>query len=272
MSAKHAAAADGFDRATQVHDDVLGPPQAVISDKLTGFGGAHGGYVAALALRAASALVDEDRPVRSLSLRLLAPVRAGTVELHRRLERSGGTMTTVSVRIEQRGESVALADLSFGRSVQGLTHHAVTMPDVPPPEDCQPLFDKPVPDATAGLMVEHRPAGGPLPLTGGDRAELRVWMRLIENRPLDDALLCFLADSAPPGLYGALTDFVAMPSSDITMHFQPRAERLDQPWVFGIVTNRTASEGYAVEDGELWTPAGELLVHFRQQRRILLEG
>ncbi len=134
------------------------------------------------------------------------------------------------------------------------------MPNVPPPEDCKPLFDKPVPNARAGLLVEHRPAAGSLPVSGGDRAEIVVWMRLVEDRALDALLLCFLADSAPPGLYGALRKFVAMPSIVITLHLAHPTKTLDSPRVLGVVRNRVASDGYAIEDGELWTPSGQLVM------------
>jgi hypothetical protein len=96
------------------------------------------------------------------------------------------------------------------------------MPTVPTPDELEPLVAKPVPDARAGLLVEHRPAAGPLPLSGADRAEILVWMRLLEDRPLDDLLLTFLADSAPPALYATLREAVPMPTADLTLHLAPR--------------------------------------------------
>jgi acyl-CoA thioesterase len=126
-----------------------------------------------------------------------------------------------------------------------------------------------VPDARAGLLVEHRPAAGPLPLSGADRAELLVWMRLVEDRPLDELLLTFLADSAPPALYAVLRDAVPMPTADLTVHLAPPRDRPPGPWALGVVRGLIAADGYAVEDGELWAPDGELLATSRQLRRVL---
>jgi acyl-CoA thioesterase len=143
------------------------------------------------------------------------------------------------------------------------------MPDVPAPEDCRPIGEKPVADASAGFLVEHRPAAPPLPLTGGDRAELLVWMRLIEDRPLDALCACMLADGAPPGLYGLLDRFVAMPSTEIAVHFAELGAMTQSPWLLGAVRTTHAADGYAIEDGELWTPSGRLVIQSRQLRRIL---
>jgi hypothetical protein len=81
----------------------------------------------------------------------------------------------------------------------------MAMPDVPPPQDCRPIFDKPVPRSP--------------------------------RRP---------ARRAPPGR-------------------PPAAQRRRAP-------RRGAADGYAIEDVELWAPAGQLVLQARQQRRILDGG
>ena len=93
-----------FDTRTAVIDDVSGPWRAPVDEGLSGFGAMHGGYLAALALRAMTKTVaDPSREPRSLALHLLGRVEPGSV-------------------------------------------------------------DKPVAEARAGLLVENRPAGPPLPL------------------------------------------------------------------------------------------------------------
>jgi acyl-CoA thioesterase len=178
-------------------------------------------------------------------------------------------MAAAAARLEQGGRTVATALASFGRPAPALTHDGLQMPSVPGPGGLEPLFAKPVPDARAGLLVEHRPAAGPPPLSGSDRAELLVWMRLVEDRPLDDLLLTFLADSAPPALYAILREAIPMPTADLTLHLAPAARRARGRWALGVVRSRVAGDGYAVEDGELWTPDGELLATSRQLRRVL---
>ena len=237
-----------------------------IDPAVSGFFGAHGGYVAMLALEAVAERVEPDRPPRSLTTHLLAPVRAATVDIAPRIERSGSSMTTATARITQDDDTVALATAAFGRRQHAIAHDDSAMPAVPPPEQCEPLLERPV-DAGVNLFVEHRPAAPPLPLTGGDKAELTVWMRRGDDTRVDAASAVFLADSAAPALYGALTEYVAMPSTEIAVHFaDPRS---DDPWVLARVRNRVARDGYAIEDGELWARDGRLLLHSRQLRRVL---
>jgi acyl-CoA thioesterase len=241
---------------------------ATIAPHVTGFGGAaHGGYVMTLALRAmADAVGRPDRAPRSLTIHLLAPIASGDVELDPRLEREGGTMSAASLRIVQGGATVATALASFGDARPAIDRIEGAMPSVLPPERLEPLLDLPVPESE--MQVEHRPAAGTLPLSGSDRADLVSWMRLVANRPVDVYDATHLADSLAPALYGALTEYVPMPSTDITLHYaaQPWSE---SPWVLAAVHNRFAGDGYAVEDGELWSPDGRLLLRSRQLRRVL---
>ena len=263
-----------------------------------------------LALQAMREAVDPDRSPRSLALHLLTPAAPGRVELPFRVERAGRSMTTVSARVEQGGATVALAVGAFGRARPSLAQQDTAMPAVPPPEQCAPLVERPA-DVGVNLFVEHRPAAGPLPLTGplspdggqtppasaggqtppasaggqtppasaGGQtppasaggltpAELVAWMRHGEDRSVDVISATFLADALAPALYGALRKYVPMPSTDITIHYADPVS--DGPWVLARVRNRVASDGYAIEDGELWSPDGRLLLHSRQLRRVLV--
>jgi acyl-CoA thioesterase len=242
-----------------------------VPDGVAGFGGALGGYVAALALGAMAELAG-DRPARTLTVQLLAPVRPGAVDVDPAIERTGRSLTSASARLTQDAAPVAVALASFGEPRPGLERDDRLMPAVPPPEECAPLIEKPVAQASAGLLVEHRPAGGALPLSGAAEAEIRVWMRLLDDRPLDAPALAFLADSGPPALYATLTRPVPMPSAEIALHLAPEQLRAHDRWVLAVVRNRSAASGYAVEDAELWSVDGRLLVHARQLRRVLTQS
>ena len=240
-----------------------------LDPRLTGFGGAaHGGYVMALALRAmADAVGDPQRVPRSLTMHLLAPIAGGHVDIAPRVERAGGSMTSASARLSQEDAAVAMALAAFGRDRPALGQQDAEMPAVPAPEELAPLLDLPVPESE--MQVEHRPAAGTLPLGGGDRAELVAWMRMAGEQPVDAYAATHLADALAPALYGALTEYVAMPSTEIALHFAG-AVRTGSPWVLGVVRNRFARDGYAVEDGELWSRDGALLLRSRQMRRVIV--
>lgn len=268
-AARVSYASTAFDNHTAVEDHRIGAWRATVAAELTGFGGTHGGYLAAIVLRAMARLVrDPERTARSLGLDLLAPVKPGVLELWPRLDRTGSSTSGVTLRLEQDGETVGTARALFGSPRPSLEYMGVEMPDVPPPEACAPIAEKPAPDALAGLL-EHRPAAPPLPFSGGERAEFLVWMRTVEQRPLDALALAMLADAAPPALFGHLTRFVPIPSLEIALHFADLDAATDNPWVLGVFRTRHAAGGYAVEDGELWTPTGQLALQARQLRRIL---
>jgi acyl-CoA thioesterase len=143
------------------------------------------------------------------------------------------------------------------------------MPDVPPPERCAPLVAEPVPGSD-GLLIEHRPAAAPLPLAGSADARIVVWMRLTEERPVDALAALMLADGAVPALFGALDAFVPIPTVDLSVQFADVEAASGSPWVLGVFRHVHAGDGYTVEDGELWTPDGRLVLSARQLRRVLM--
>jgi acyl-CoA thioesterase len=241
---------------------------ATIDPHLTGFGGAaHGGYVTSLALRAmAEAVADPARAPRSLTMHLLAPIGPGDVELEPRVERHGRSMSSAFVRLVQGDTTVGIALASFGEARASVTQQDTRMPAVAPPEELAPLLDLPVPESE--MQVEHRPAAGTVPLAGADDAVLIAWMRTAAHRPPDVYDATYLADALAPALFATLTQYVPMPSTEIALHFATSPPAADE-WVLGVVRNRFAGEGYALEDGELWTREGELLLRSRQLRRIL---
>lgn len=256
-----------FDRHTVV-DPATGAAQ--VTPELGGFLGASGGYVAALALRALHAAVgDPGQPARSVTVQLLRPAQPGAVTVPGTVERRGRSTTVAAARVRQDGETMALAQGTFGAPSPSVARMDLAMPDVPGPDDCAPLVDQPVPEASMSTHIERRPARGPLPLSGADAAEIFVWMRLGEDRPVDPLSAVFLADAAVPGVYATLREAVRMPSVEIAMHFPPAPRGAPQPWLLGVFRNLLTGDGYVIEDGELWTPDGELVVLTRQLRRVL---
>ena len=181
-------------------------------------------------------------------------------------------MAAGSVRMEQNGETVAVALGAFGRPATSLERRDLAMPDVPPPDDCEVVVLTPPGVGSFKHVAEHRAAAPPRPLSGAAEAELSVWMRMTEDRPLDALSACFLGDAAPPALLATLTDFAPIPSAEIALHFAGGGGALaaaSSPWLLGVFRSRDAGEGYATEDGELWTPDGELVALSRQLRRLL---
>jgi acyl-coenzyme A thioesterase PaaI-like protein len=76
--------------------------------------GPHGGYLAAILLRALTAAVDDsERTPRSLTIHYAASPEAGPVEIRTTVERTGRSLSTLSARMEQAGRVTALALAAF---------------------------------------------------------------------------------------------------------------------------------------------------------------
>ena len=242
-----------------------------------GFLGVNGGFAAAVALRAMTgAVAAADRAPRALALHLLAPVRAEPpLTVTPWVDRTGRSTTAASVRLEQEGATVALGHGTFGRPGGGVPgpRRDVELPAVPGPQACRPLEDDPTGRGRISAHVERRPVDGFWPLAGSSHARLLVWMRLGEARPLDALSAAFLADAAVPPLFATLREPAAIPSLDVTVHFAAGARNTaaadDEGWVLGSFTHVHSNDGFVVDDGELWTPDGELVALVRQLRRVL---
>ena len=76
--------------------------------------GPHGGYLAAMLLRALTETVaDAQRAPRSLTIHYARAPEPGPVEIHTAIERAGRSLSTLSARMEQDGKLMALALAAF---------------------------------------------------------------------------------------------------------------------------------------------------------------
>jgi Thioesterase-like superfamily len=101
---------------------------------------------------------------------------------------------------------------------------------------------------------------GAVPGSGG-------WMRTAEPRLLDAPLVAAMTDAWAPAAFIALERFAAAPTLDLTIHIRrplPPAGMGPEDYVLGRFASRLSVAGVWEEDGELWTPAGELIAQSRQ--------
>jgi acyl-coenzyme A thioesterase PaaI-like protein len=227
--------------------------------------GPNGGFLAALAARAAEAAAG--RPLRSLTLHFLAAPGAGALDVSAVVERAGRATSVVSLRFEQDGrpQALALATLS-GLPATGLAWNAGGMPAA------RPLADSPpVPQDAMGVPVfmrnyDMRWALGALP-GDGTAVETGGWLRTAEPRALDAPLVAAMTDAWAPAAFAATGRFVAAPTLDLTIHVRrplPPPGMSAGDHVLARFATRLAVAGVWEEDGELWTPDGELLAQSRQ--------
>jgi acyl-CoA thioesterase len=230
--------------------------------------GPNGGYVAALLLQGLVAAVgDASRSPRSLTLHYTAPPSEGPVEIHATVERRGRSLTTATARMLQQDRLLALALGAFSGPRDATAFLEASPPECLPPERC-PAMEHRIP---MHARYEQRPALGAPPFSGAGSADTGGWIRLVEgDRPLDAPLLAAYADAWPPAIFSRLaaaTLGAGAPTIDLTVHFReiPRDPPLrGDDWVLVRFRSRCAREGFAEEDGEIWSRDGRLLAQSRQ--------
>jgi acyl-CoA thioesterase len=226
--------------------------------------GPHGGFLAALALNAATQTVDEPgRPPCSLTAHFVRAAAEGLLEVSVAVERSGRRLTNCLVRLEQDGRPVALCLIAFAEARPVATSYDGTrFPDVPAPGDLEPL-----PVDAEGVPpfmgnFELRFALGDLPFSGGVDRSCAVWVKTQAPRPPDPLAIAAFADAWAPTPFIATTAPAAAPTVDLTVHFRDHSwygAAGPDDWVLARFRTELLADGVFDERGELWSGSGRLL-------------
>lgn len=245
-------------------------PLVIEADK----GGPNGGYLAALAMKAARHGLAIQPPARSVSVRYLARPAFAPLTLTPELLRGGRSAAFTRVTATQGDAIVFAADVTFGaESPISAEHRPAGAPDVTAPEAIEPLAPLPgVPHFTR--LVDYRWAGGGRPYSGGREAMIRLWMRLNDGAPLDEDRLAFLLDAIFPSFYTVLSGPAPAATVDLRYDFTRAITPSVSPdgWVLFEFRTRDWAGGWAVEDGSAWTRDGALIAVARQIRKAVAKS
>ena len=77
---------------------------------------------------------------------------------------------------------------------------------------------------------------------------------------------------AAPSMFNRIGSVVGVPTVDLTVHLRaelPPAHARDDDWYLVTFRSRVAAEGFAEEDGELWSRDGRLLAQSRQLALVM---
>lgn len=247
-----------------------------------------GGQVLGQALAAAQATVDPSREAHSLHAYFL---RAGDIEApiiyNVERTRDGGTFSSRRVVAIQHGQPILNGSVSFQTPEQGVEHQT-SMPEIPAPEDIEPLSPLP-PDELERLPVKlQRWMGidGPFefrPVWPRDERHpakrppfQHIWFRL--TSPIDDhanlhrVLLAYASDfhligtaTLPHGI-SYLTHNVQMASLDHALWFH-RPFRVDE-WLLYSFDSPTAQGGRGLARGQIFSRDGRLVASSAQEGLI----
>ncbi len=287
LAQEPACAPGKFDRDTAVWRED-GPDRSPAHDREDGAGarlrfgaevapdwragrGPHGGYLAAMVLRAmVESVADTERAPRSLTIHYARAPEPGPVQIATAIEREGRSLSTLSARMEQGGKLIALALAAFSVPWGGPEISDVRMPAVEPPDPSREgvkLIEHGGPEFARHIVLQPRIGG--IPLSGAEQPmEILAWIGLAEPRPLDALSLAFFSDALIPAPYMRLTETVAVPTVDLTVHFHTHDAQRHEPDPRALCLARTSTElvheGFFIEDGTIWAADGTLLAQSRQ--------
>jgi acyl-CoA thioesterase len=225
--------------------------------------GPNGGYLAALAARAAEAAGG--RPLRSLSLHFVAAPAVGPVEVAAVLEREGRRYSAVSVRIEQEGAPMTLGLATLGELPDdGAEWDAAPVPVATPLAETERI---PPDQANVPVFMRNYDMRWAIHDGGEAAGSSGGWIRAAEPRQLDAPLVAAMCDAWMPAAFVALGRVGFAPTLDLTIHIRrplPPTGMAPEDFALCRFTTRLAVAGVWEEEGELWTPAGELIAQSRQ--------
>ncbi len=223
-----------------------------------------GGVLMGAALAAARAeLAAPELCPRSLTAVFCAPVPSGPVELRPRVLRRGGAAAQVQVELQAEGATeLGLSALAvFTRERAGLSQRGRAFPEVPPPEDCPPLFDAGAPGALLPFFdqLELRLALGHRWWREGwapGAPRTARWVRFrhphLRDGGLPAEVLPAVIDLMPPAISEGLgpghrPPFA--PSLDLTVHFLDVART---EWLLLDAQARWVEGGVAQAELQVW--------------------
>jgi acyl-CoA thioesterase len=227
--------------------------------------GPLGGYVMALVLRGiVLAVDDEERQPRSMTIHFLRAPETGPVVVRAEVARAGRSLTTVTARLEQDGEPIALALAAVSAPREGPVIADIPMPEVDPPtarEVPAGGIKRTPPPFTDRVTMEWR--FGERAFTGAEHMEVGGWMGLREERPIDALAIALLADAWFPAPWPRLRDLAPAPTIELTVHFRAPLP-LPDSLLLGRFRSNLVRDGFFDESGDLWTPDGTLVAQCRQ--------
>lgn len=228
--------------------------------------GPSGGYLAAIALRAAGEISELPRPVSFFCHFLKAP-EYGEIEVRAEFERRGRRSESIGVTMLQDGSPTMRALVRTSADAPGHEHQTPELDGVPRPEDLETFtwresgVDRPT--YTYWNNFERKPVDS---LAGGaSRVPIaREWVRFIPSGKFENAFL----DAARPlvllDTYGYLAAKRLYPEGDL---FAPNLDTsawfhnipAQSEWLLIDHSNPIARDGVLFVNGNVWADDGSLV-------------
>jgi acyl-CoA thioesterase len=246
----------GFASATTLRadPDVAGRFHLDYAHEWTSLRGMHGGFQAAVAVRAAEA-VEPELAVRTLAVSFLRAGAVGPAVVDVDVVRRTRTFATALITISQDGRPVLTARTT---AVTPTTGHEWTTP----------VTDRPAPLSTAVTFTPpmHLPNFGQVRLRldpstlpgerGGEEPRIAGYLRPLDGDRLDAAWLAAAGDWFPPSAFRRVAPPIGGISVDYTVHLHRTLTLPEDEWLAAVFTTADSVGGLALEHGTLATTDG----------------
>ncbi len=233
--------------------------------------GPNGGYVAAIALRAASVATSLRRPA-SFTCHFLSVAEFDVVDLQVTTLRATKRAASVRVSMTQQQRPILEAIVWVVDEVSGLEHDVAQMPAVPTPDTLKSIDELVAPeDRKSGYAfwqnLESRPIDWvPWSQRKPGAPQWREWYRFRPTATFDDPftdaarsllLIDTLVWPACCRAYEAETMPFMAPSLDVTAHFHRAAPTSE--WLLCDASAAIAAHGLIGGRATIWSADGQLL-------------
>lgn len=226
----------------------------------------HGGLYGGAGLAAVIAAMESAtaRPLRWVTCQFSSSATVGeSLDVEVAVDRQGHRISQADAVASVGDRTVVRAVAALGAAREDAPGGVwLEMPNVAPPEDCEPSVMPMETEGTAVERGERRLAEGPAwgqfltdePRPPGFR--ICMWSRIRDHESTTPAMLAWLADTVPMAVAGGLGAPFGGTSLDNTLRM---VDWRQSDWVLSEVRPTAASEGYGHGDVHLWAADGTLL-------------
>ncbi len=237
---------------------------ADLPDEWVALQGVHGGFAAALAVRAAQqTLADSTRTLRAATFGFLRGLRPESTTFNIDEIRIGRALATYHVTISQAGGPPSVVGrCHFSPPWDGATFNDLDPPPRTPPSDAVPLT----------TPFSHLPTlthPDTTVFAGAAQARWLAWTRPTSPDQIDGPWLTMLGDYFPPAVFVRNTGPTRAVTIEYSIQIHNSAETVElksDDYLTCLIHASHAAEGFAIEDGTIWAPEGRLLATTRQTR------
>ena len=236
--------------------------------------GIYGGVPAAAMVRQMARLLDRSEcALRSLTVHFCSPLNPVASVVTAEAVRVGKSVAHMRSEVQQEGEVVVYGSASFAAQREvALGWQEPVMPSLRPAASLPPIAISDLGGPRFAQFFDYRFGGERLPMTGGDTAKLRTWIRPSDPVVVDTPLAVGMLDAMVPAILCRLTEPRIMASVDFRIQLFTPLPLLDvdpqDHWLLDAHA-RVVNDGYSEQITWLFAPNGKL-VGSCQQLIVLL--